>query len=73
MTVVGIYPTRSDSELPQMVLWAAGIPYELGADDAGGAFPSDLTGGGTHLLVEDADADDARSVLDDRPARKERS
>jgi hypothetical protein len=58
MTVVGIYPTRSDSELPQMVLWAAGIPYELD---------------GTALFVEDAHADDARSVLDDRPARKERS
>jgi hypothetical protein len=34
---VGIYPTRSDAELAQAALAAAGIPSVLEADDAGGA------------------------------------
>jgi hypothetical protein len=60
--VVGVYRTRSDAELAQTALVAAGIPSEIAADDAGGAYPFDL-GGGARLLVEDADAGDARAVL----------
>ena len=73
MTAVGAYPTQSDSQLAQMVLWAAGIRYVIEADDAGAYFPFDITGG-VRLLVEEPDAEDAWSVLGDRPAtRKERS
>jgi hypothetical protein len=36
----------------------------LKADDAGGAYPVDLTGG-AHLLVDEADAEDAAAVLAD--------
>ncbi len=43
----------------------------IAADDAGGAYPFDLTGG--VRLLEAPDAADARSVRGDRPARKEQS
>ena len=67
MVEVGSYPTRSDAELAQTVLTAAGIPSVLAADDAGGAYPFDLTGGGARLLVDEADAEDAAAILSERP------
>lgn len=62
---VGIYPTRSDAELAQASLAAAGIPSVLEADDAGGAYPFDLTGG-ARLFVDENDFDLASSLLDPR-------
>jgi len=62
MIEVGAYRTRTDAELAQSALAAAGIESELAADDAGGAYPFDLTGS-VRLLVDEADADDARTVL----------
>jgi hypothetical protein len=67
MVEVGIYPTRSDAEHAQAALAAAGIPSVLEADDAGGAYPFDLTGG-ARLLVDKADAEDAAAVLSEPPA-----
>jgi hypothetical protein len=67
MVEVGTYPTRSDAELAQAALAAAGIPSVLEADDAGGAYPFDLTGG-ARLLVDKADAEDAAVVLSEPPA-----
>ena len=71
MIDVGTYPTRSDAELAQSRLVAAGIPSVVAADDAG-AYPFDLSGG-ARLLVDDADAEEAAAVLSDRPhaTRKE--
>ena len=66
MIQVGAYPTRSDAELAQTVLAAAGIPSVVAADDAGGAYPFDLTGG-ARLVVDEADAEDAAAVLSERP------
>jgi hypothetical protein len=66
MVQVGAYPTRSDAELAQTALAAAGIPSVVAADDAGGAYPFDLTGG-ARLLVDEADAEDAAAILADRP------
>ena len=66
MIQVGSYPTRSDAELAQTVLAAAGIPSVVAADDAGGAYPFDLTGG-ARLLVAEADAEDAAAVLSQGP------
>ena len=63
MVEVGAYPTRSDAELSQTVLTAEGIPSVVAADDAGGAYPFDLSGG-ARLLVDEADADRAASILD---------
>jgi hypothetical protein len=72
MVEVGSYSTRSDAELAQAVLEAAGITSVVAADDAGAAYPFDLSGG-ARLLVDDADAEDATAVLSDQPspARKE--
>jgi putative signal transducing protein len=66
MVQVGIYPTRSDAELAQTALTAAGIKSVVAADDAGGAYPFDLTGG-ARLLVDEADAEDAAEVLSKGP------
>jgi len=66
MIQVGAYPTRSDAELAQTALVAAGIPSVVSADDAGGAYPFDLTGG-ARLLVAEADAEDAATLLSERP------
>ena len=62
MTEVGAFPTRSDAELAQAALAAAGIESTVESDDAGGAYPFDLTGG-ARLLVDDADVAAARSIL----------
>jgi hypothetical protein len=62
MVEVASYTTRSDAELAKAALAAAGIPSVIAADDAGGAYPFDLTGG-ARLLVDEADADDAAGVL----------
>ena len=43
MILAGTYPTRGDAELAQSALSAAGIPSVLSSDDAGGAYPFDLT------------------------------
>jgi hypothetical protein len=64
MVEVGVYPTRSDAELAQATLAAAGIPSVVEADDAGGAYPFDLTGG-ARVLVADADAEYATATLGD--------
>ena len=66
MIQVGAYSTRSDADLAQGALAAAGITSLVVADDAGGAYPFDLTGG-VRLLVDEADAEDAAAVLSDRP------
>jgi hypothetical protein len=72
MIEVGSYTTRSDAEIAQATLATAGIPSVLAADDAGGAYPFDLTAG-AHLLVADADAEGAAAVLSGPPTtnRKE--
>jgi hypothetical protein len=51
MVAVGTYATRSDAELAQTALTAAGITSVIAADDAGGAYPFDLSGG-ARLLVD---------------------
>lgn len=66
MIQVGTYPTRSDAELAQTALSAAGIPSVLASDDAGGAYPFDLSGG-ARLLVDEADAEDAAAILGVQP------
>jgi hypothetical protein len=66
MVQVGAYTTRSDAELAQTALAAAGIESVVTADDAGGAYPFDLTGA-ARLLVDDVDAEDAATVLSGQP------
>jgi hypothetical protein len=59
---IAAFPTRSDAELAQSVLAAAGIASAVSSDDAGGAYPFDLTGA-ARLLVDEADAESAAAVL----------
>jgi cell division protein FtsN len=66
MIQVGAYPTRSDAELAQAVLAAAGIPSEIRSDDAGGLYPFDLSGA-ARLLVDPADASDAAAIVSEPP------
>lgn len=72
-TQVGAYATRSDAELAQTALAAAGIQSVVTADDAGGAYPFDLSAA-ARLLVDDVDAEDAAAVLSGQPSaeREER-
>jgi putative signal transducing protein len=67
MLVAGTYATRSDAELAQTALTAAGIESVIESDDAGGAYPFDLSGG-ARLLVGEDDAEDAATILGDRPS-----
>ena len=53
MVEVGAFPTRSDAEFAQARLESAGIPSIVAADDAGGVYPFDLSGG-ARLLVDEA-------------------
>jgi hypothetical protein len=62
MIEVGVYPSRSEAELAQAALAAAGIQSVISSDDAGGAYPFDLSGG-ARLLVDEADARRAAAVL----------
>jgi hypothetical protein len=62
MIEIGSYSTREEAKLAQSALEAAGIPSTLQADDAGGAYPFDLTGG-ARLLVAEEDAPAAREIL----------
>ena len=71
MVEIGIYPTRTDAELAQAALAAAGIPSLLESDDAGGAYPFDLSGG-ARLLVDEANAEDATTVLTVQPNASEK-
>jgi hypothetical protein len=62
MVEIGTYATRSEAELAQVALVAAGVPSQLVADDAGGAYPFDLAGG-ARLLVDEADVELASEIL----------
>ena len=66
MIAVGTYRTRSDAELAQAALAAAGVQSVVEADDAGGAYPFDLTGGAL-VLVDEADASTALEILETQP------
>jgi hypothetical protein len=58
------FATRSEAEVAQGALAAAGIESVLAADDAGGAYPFPLPGS-ADLLVDEADAATASQILPD--------
>ena len=63
MVEVGAYTTRSDAELAQGALAAAGIPSVLAG--LGDAYPLDVRDA-ARLLVAEADAEAAATVLSGR-------
>jgi hypothetical protein len=50
---IGTFATRGEAEMVQGLLTSAGIAATLSADDAGGAYPFDLSGGAQLLVDED--------------------
>jgi hypothetical protein len=62
MVEVSFYPTRSEAELAQTALAVEGITSVIAADDAGGAYPFDLTGA-ARLLVDEEHSDFAAAIL----------
>ena len=63
MIQMGVYPKRTDAEIAQGALDAAGIRSVLESDDAGGAYPFSLNGG-VRLFVGEEDVDAATDVLE---------
>lgn len=61
--VVESFPTRLEAELAAGVLEAEGIPAQVMADDAGGAYPPLQVVRGVRLVVSKEDAARARSLL----------
>jgi hypothetical protein len=62
MIQIGAYRTRSDAELAQSALADAGIASEVVADDAGGAYPFDLTGA-VRLVMDEADESEVETAV----------
>jgi hypothetical protein len=61
---IGTFPTRFEAETAQGLLASAGIGAVVASDDAGGAYPFDLSGG-AQLLVDEGDFEAAARVLAD--------
>jgi Putative prokaryotic signal transducing protein len=59
---IGSYPSRLEAEMAQGLLRSAGVSAWLVADDAGGAYPFQLSGG-VQLMVDEADQERAEGVL----------
>jgi len=59
---IGTYATRTEAEIVEGLLASAGIDASIRADDAGGAYPFELSGG-AQVLVEESDAEAASQVL----------
>jgi hypothetical protein len=59
---LGTYATRSEAEIVEGLLASFGIAASIRADDAGGAYPFDLSGG-AEVLVDEIDAEAALQVL----------
>jgi hypothetical protein len=51
------------AEMAQGLLEGAGIRSTVSADDAGGAYPFSLLGGGARLMIDEADREAAEVVL----------
>jgi hypothetical protein len=57
------YPTRFEAEMAQGLLASAGVRAWLVTDDAGGAYPFQLSGGGAQLMVDAAQSAAAEELL----------
>jgi hypothetical protein len=62
---IGTFPTRLEAETVHGLLASAGINAWVASDDAGGAYPFDLSGG-AQVLVEESDFEAATRVLAER-------
>jgi hypothetical protein len=62
LIVIRTFTTRSDAEIAQGLLASAGIASSVSSDDAGGAYPFDLSGG-AQLLIDEDDVEAASELL----------
>ena len=62
LVVIRTFATRGDAEIAQGLLASAGIASDVSSDDAGGAYPFDLSGG-AQLLVDEGDVEAASALL----------
>jgi hypothetical protein len=62
LVVIRTFTTRGDAEVAQGLLASAGIASSVSSDDAGGAYPFDLSGG-AQLLVDEDDVEAASELL----------
>jgi hypothetical protein len=62
---IGTYATRTEAEIVEGLLESAGISASIRADDAGGAYPFEFSGG-AQVMVDESDAEVAAQVLAER-------
>jgi hypothetical protein len=62
---IGTYATRTEAEIVEGLLESAGISASIRADDAGGAYPFEFSGG-AQVMVDESDAEAASQVLAER-------
>ena len=62
---IGTYATRTEAEIVEGLLTSAGIEASIRADDAGGAYPFEFSGG-PQVLVDESDAEAASQLLAER-------
>ena len=60
---VRTFQNKLEAEMARGLLESAGVQAWLASDDAGGAYPFQLSGGGVQLIVEEADAATAEELL----------
>ena len=60
---VRTFQNKLEAEMARGLLESAGVRAWLASDDAGGAYPFQLSGGGVQLMVEQADAAAAEELL----------
>jgi hypothetical protein len=65
LITIGTYTTRTEAEIVAGLLDAAGISASIQADDAGGAYPFEFSGG-AQVLVDESDAQSASQLLAER-------
>jgi Putative prokaryotic signal transducing protein len=65
LITIGTYTTRTEAEIVEGLLEAAGISASIRADDAGGAIPFEFSGG-ARVLVNESDAEAASKLLAER-------
>ena len=60
---VRTFQNKLEAEMARGLLESAGVQAWLASDDAGGAYPFQLSGGGVQLMVAEADAAVAEELL----------
>jgi Putative prokaryotic signal transducing protein len=60
---VRTFSNKLEAEMARGLLESCGVSAWLLTDDAGGAYPFQLTGGGVQLMVAEADAAAAEDLL----------